>query len=180
MTSDPSDAERRRALNRLGVNWPDGWTRGVIEEFALATSDFTPNELDGAVTTAIAQRTIRPKPAQLRDLVTENRKITRAKAKARENRDAGDGRGCPECRREHGTHRHEEWRGDGSIITCLTHRLSWPGTTHDPNTTDHGELTPDEWREHALRGEFGEVLQVAAYQTKPDQIVHELAAARRQ
>lgn len=175
---DQSDAERRRALTRLGAVWPNGWTRVITEEYALAVRDTTPKELDDAVTRAVATRTIRPAPAQLRDLIIEARRERRDAARAdRAGRDPGDGQGCPQCRSELGgqavdSGRHPLWAGDGTLICCHEHNVMWRGSTHRPDEADPGDLAPGEWLARALGGEYGGALrQVAERGATPAQVI---------
>ncbi len=167
--ADSSDLERRRHLTRLSHIWPNGWTRGALEEYAHAVRLHTPTEVQAAVDTAIDTRTTRPAPAQLRELADQARDQARTDHQRRERRadTTRDGKGCPACRRDHGDQAvdagsHQPWIGDGTMILCQTHQLAWRGTGHQPDHDDAGELTPEQWRSRASTGAFGSVIQALA------------------
>ncbi len=70
MTHPPltdDQAARRRALNRLGVIWPTGWTPRLIQEYATAVDDIPPDQLERAIDQLIRERTVRPQPSQIRE-----------------------------------------------------------------------------------------------------------------
>lgn len=166
------EAASRKALNRIGTTWPNGWTRLLADEYHRALHDITPNVLDHACGEAIATRTTRPAPAQLRELAEHHLDELERRRRAVDRPD--DGNGCPRCREDpDGERLRELWRGDGKMIRCPAHNWSWQGTGRNPyrdldDAHARGEDDPveplphDVWRELALQGSFGEVIRRVA------------------
>lgn len=154
-----TEAERQAEINRIGTLWSDGWTRRMADEYLLALNDIPPREIAWGVTQAVKTRTVRPKPAQLRELIEQ----TRAEVHERRRREAkanslGEGQGCPHCRREG---RRGDWvNGSDTLAYCQEHNTAWQGQVteiHDQVSDD--VMTYDQWLTYALAGRLGTVCQ---------------------
>lgn len=151
--TDPTDRERRAEINRLGTLWNDGWTRPMADEYHRALNDIPPREIAWGISEAVKTRTVRPKPAQLRELIETTRAAVydqrRREARAAE---LGEGQGCPTCR-------HHDVQGDwidgGNDMTwCATHNIAWQGILPNAGADPGPDVEYSEWAATVADGNY--------------------------
>jgi hypothetical protein len=72
----PNEAAQRKALNRLPLVWDSGWTPRRMQEYAAATNDINPDDLDNAITHLIRTSKFRPTPADIREAANPAKETT--------------------------------------------------------------------------------------------------------
>ncbi len=182
--TDDQTRERAAELDRLGRLWPNGWTRAMAAEYQLALSDLTPRELRWAISRAAKDRTTRPMPAQLRDILAsaklEHEAARAADDHAQERRARGEGQGCPTCRHEGTTQANRPgWvNGSDTLVHCPVHNTCWRGQLPDRHDQADEPIDPDVWRANALAGAYGEtVKRIAEAGATPATAARALTAA---
>jgi len=183
--TDDQTRERAQELERLGRLWPAGWTRAMAAEYQLALNDLTARELRWAISRAAKDRTTRPMPAQLRDILA-SAKLEHEAARAaddhdQERRARGEGQGCPTCRHEGTTQTNRtSWVNGGSdtLAHCPTHNTCWRGQLPERHDQADEPIDPDVWRANALAGAYGAtVRRIAEAGATPATAARALATA---
>lgn len=163
-----------RQVERIATIWPTPrMSRFARLEYAQALEPYHPDAQAAAINSVRDTwlKDIAPPPGEF-----VAKAIAAEAGMQRYNPDIGDGRGCPQCRREYPVGHHAHWIGDGKIIACTEHQWTWPGTTHQPDETDPGELASGEWRRRAAAGEYGHVCKALAVAGKaPAAVTHAVA-----